>query len=161
MKPHSHPSYQSGFTLVELMVTIAILAILTALAAPAMGDFISGQRVRTLASDFNMVLIKTRSEAIKRNRSVTLNANSQGWNSGWTIADPANPDGAALATHTVSSTGAAVVTASLTQLVYTGSGRITAATAPTFVFSSSSTREVRCVSVDPSGRPYTIKAATC
>ena len=43
-----------GFTLIELMVVVALAAILAALAAPSFKSFVSGQRVKAAASDFAM-----------------------------------------------------------------------------------------------------------
>lgn len=152
---------QGGFTLVELMVTLAVLGILGGLAAPSLAGLIASQRVRTLSSDLHFAMTQARSEAIKRNASVTLVATGGNWAAGWAVLDPANPTGTPLHTHSVRSVGTAVVTSGVTQVVYTPSGRITAATAPSFVFTATNVNDVRCVSVDPTGRPYTNRASSC
>lgn len=148
-----------GFTLIELMVTVSILGVMAALAGPPMASMIAAQRLRGMATDFHQSLLKARSEAIKRNTSVTVNPLDGSWASGWTIVDPANPSGTPLDRREAN--GAVAVTASLSQIVYRGSGRITATSTPTFVFSASATEESRCVTIDPSGRPYGIKGSTC
>jgi type IV fimbrial biogenesis protein FimT len=89
-----------------------------------------------VATDFHQSLLKARSEAIKRNTSVTVNPIGGSWAAGWSIVDPANPSGQPLEQR--SADGAVAVATSLTQIMYRGSGRITATTTPTFVFSASS-----------------------
>jgi type IV fimbrial biogenesis protein FimT len=62
----------TGFTLLELMVTLAIAGVLFAVAIPAMGDFIRNSRITGAANDVMGALHYTRSEAVKRRASVTL-----------------------------------------------------------------------------------------
>lgn len=57
----------SGFTLMELMVTIAIAAVLAGLAVPSIRDFLMRQRMTGIADDFSASLLKARSEAANRN----------------------------------------------------------------------------------------------
>jgi type IV fimbrial biogenesis protein FimT len=63
---------QAGFTILELMVVVAIVGILMAVAVPAMGNFIRNGRITAAANDVMAALHFTRSEAIKRRRPVTL-----------------------------------------------------------------------------------------
>jgi type IV fimbrial biogenesis protein FimT len=61
-----------GFTLLELMVVLAIAGVLMAIGIPAMGDFIRNSRITAAANDVMAALHFTRSEAIKRRDPVTL-----------------------------------------------------------------------------------------
>jgi type IV fimbrial biogenesis protein FimT len=63
---------QAAFTLLELMVVLAIAGVLMAIAIPAMGDFIRNGRITGAANDVMAALHFTRSEAIKRRTPVTL-----------------------------------------------------------------------------------------
>lgn len=150
-----------GFTLIELMVSVSVLAILAALAAPSMAGFIASQRIRAMATDLNLALVKARSEAIKQNASVKLSPLSASWASGWQIAltAPLNP-----ALDTWSAKGAVVVTTSpsgLTEVIFNTNGRVAATTSISFVFTASATSNTRCVSVDTSGRPYSKVGSSC
>lgn len=77
-----------GFTLIELMIAIAILGIIVGLAAPAMSDFAVRQRVSGQASEIMLALAFARSEAVKQNREIVIlpNINSAtGWSNGWCV----------------------------------------------------------------------------
>jgi type IV fimbrial biogenesis protein FimT len=63
---------ETGFTLLELMVVLAIAGVLFAVGIPAMGNFVRNSRITGAANDVMAALHFTRSEAIKRRLPVTL-----------------------------------------------------------------------------------------
>lgn len=67
---HSSPLASRGFSLIELMVVVAVLAILATIAAPNMADLIDRQRVVGAAEDIRGLLSLGRSEAIKQSTTV-------------------------------------------------------------------------------------------
>lgn len=62
----------SGFTVIELLVALAVAAILLALAAPAFTGMFASYRLTSSTNDLINAIGLARSEAIKRNRSVIL-----------------------------------------------------------------------------------------
>lgn len=86
-----------GFTLIELMITIAIVGVLMALAVPALTQMVATKSVASQADEFASALRFARSEALKRSSPVTLCRNSGtlaaptcatvagDWNSGWVV----------------------------------------------------------------------------
>jgi type IV fimbrial biogenesis protein FimT len=78
-------STTSGFTLIELMVTVSIAAILLTLAIPSFTNMILNQNVRAGASDLQTAFFFARSEAIKRAANVSIVPTSGDWKNGWTV----------------------------------------------------------------------------
>ena len=64
---------QSGFTLIELMVTIGVIAILAALAAPSFQSQIANYRAKNDAISIAAFIQEIRAKALETRRSVTLN----------------------------------------------------------------------------------------
>lgn len=67
-----------GFTLIELMVTVAVLAILLALASPSFSDFFQRYRLRGAADKVVNTLASARAEAVMRNRDVSVGFKGSG-----------------------------------------------------------------------------------
>ncbi|HEY5971110.1 MAG TPA: GspH/FimT family pseudopilin [Pseudoxanthomonas sp.] len=80
----------SGFTLVELMVVLAVLAILVAVAFPNFQGLIRSNRVTTASNEMLASLSLARTEGIRgtRGAGVCPSANGTscgGWNDGWIV----------------------------------------------------------------------------
>ena len=75
-----HRNHQ-GFTVVELMVVVAIAAVLATIAAPSFQSVFDRQRVRSAGSNLNTDIQYARSEAVRRNAAVTvsLSATTTPW----------------------------------------------------------------------------------
>lgn len=151
---------RTGFTLIELMVAVAIIGILAALAGPSFSSLIASQRAKAVASELFASLSKARSEAITRNANVTLSQKTGGWQNGWQVLDPSS----AVLDDRGAASGATVTTipANTASVIYRASGRVQTS-APSFVITTTagSTNIYQCVSVDLSGRPYMKAASTC
>lgn len=91
-----------GFTLIEMMITVVIAALLLTAVVPSFEAFIANNRLSTQANAFIGALKLARSEAIKRNQHVTLcrsgdgqrcSNNTNGFEQGWIVfVDQQNPD---------------------------------------------------------------------
>lgn len=93
MKYLANPKIQSGVTLIELLIVIAIAAILASLAGPSFTDFINRTRLNSQVSQLVSDLNRARSEAIKRNTPAllcvrandTTCGNTTDWQNGWLV----------------------------------------------------------------------------
>lgn len=144
-----------GFTLPELLIVVAVLAVMLGLGIPAFAEFTRNQRVKTASFDLFSTLVHARSEAITRNATVTVAPVSSAWTNGWTVTD---------AGGTVIRTMGAVTNLSITgptNVQFRGSGRLNGTVMPSFQLTSTgSTITTRCITIDLSGRPTT-KAVAC
>ncbi|MCA1779969.1 MAG: GspH/FimT family pseudopilin [Xanthomonadaceae bacterium] len=84
-----------GFTIMELLIGIAILAILTVVALPNFIAFTQNNRLAAQANELVATLQYARSEALKRGVDVQICSSASGtacdgdWNDGWVaVADP-------------------------------------------------------------------------
>ena len=143
---------QSGFTLPELLVTLAITGILLGIAVPSFSEFIKGMAVRSASFDLYSALSLARSEAIKRNRPVVLAPKENDWKEGWTIKVSGTliNEQAALSGLTVTGPSA--------EVTYRSDGRVDGSSTPQFEITGSNA--IRCVTVDLSGLPST-RTGTC
>jgi len=138
-----------GFTIIELMVTLVILAILATVAAPSMRDLLNAARLRSAASDMYESVILARSEAVKRAATVDIVPSASGWQAGWTVQSGTTVlqghDAIQYVTVTANTTG---------NLSYGLNGRVTTGVRSFVITSSqSSGLAARCVLIDASGRP--------
>lgn len=66
----------NGFTLIELMVTIAVLAIIAAMAAPSFGTMLNKRKLEVELKDLTQVLSLARSQAVLLRTNTTVGLNS-------------------------------------------------------------------------------------
>ena len=139
-----------GFTIMELMVVMAIVGVLASFAVPAMRDMVLSARLRTAVSDLYSTLVFARAEAIKRNANIVITPVGGDWRSGWNVTSGATvlkTQDALLST--LDSLGGTAIT-------YRGNGRVTVAATFVFAFTTEyPSLAARCVRIDASGRPNT------
>jgi type IV fimbrial biogenesis protein FimT len=143
---------QSGFNLIELMVVVTIAAIMLGIGVPSFRQFTATQRVKSAAFDFAAALLQARSEAVKRNTTVSVKTTSD-WANGWTV----DVGGTTLATQEATSNVTITPSPATTTVDYQGTGRI--ASTLKFQFGGSNTDAVRCVTISVSGVPNTTTAS--
>lgn len=91
--------HSQGVTLIELMVVIAVAAILSALAVPSFNELLRRQQMTGQVNQLFSLVYLARSEAIKRNNVVTICKSADGefcsgsWSDGWIVFSDADADG--------------------------------------------------------------------
>ena len=95
--------YQKGFTVIEVMVTAAIVVTLTSIAVPAFQKTVEKYRVSTATDQLVAALALTRSAALQKNGFVRIQrleggdcpalSSSDRWHCGWYVYFDANDDG--------------------------------------------------------------------
>lgn len=73
------PGPASGWSLIELLIAMTILAISLALGLPALSDVIDQSRLRAASADLEHAARVARSEALRRNTTVTLSVSGPQW----------------------------------------------------------------------------------
>ncbi len=151
---------QRGFTLIELMVTIAVLAIVVTIAAPSFTTMINNNRSIALGEELVTALNYARAEAVKRGDSVSVCASSDGatctgtWTQGWVVADA---DDNVLRHWEAPNTGAAIAVtrnaAAITSISFARLGILSPATQVNITSSVSGcgSGAARTITVGPAG----------
>jgi type IV fimbrial biogenesis protein FimT len=106
---HAFPKAQRGFTIIELMITIMVLALLLGLAVPSFLETIRNNRLIAQNNEFIGALNMARSEALKRGGSVSMCASADqatcsgvlDWATGYIVFADANANGTADGTDIV------------------------------------------------------------
>ena len=172
---------QTGFTLVEVMVVIAIIAIMSAIALPSFRDLIVKNRLSAASSALQVSLSLARSEASKRGAdarvTVAANGTAGAWGNGWTVfADRGTTANSGVAptadnaTYTrleiaaaPSSPISASQTGALNYFTYNGQGRLittTGAVANRSFWFFDSASEKYCLVINITGRVRTERVAS-
>lgn len=144
----------AGFTLIEMMAVISILAITLALAVPGMGELLESQRLRSATFDLVADLTLARNEALKRGTGVTVAPIGGGdWSAGWQVSVDA--DGATLRERSPTG-GTMQISNAPAAIAFDRNGRLAGAAGVIRIDLDSDrltdASRTRCVSIDPLGR---------
>lgn len=144
-------SRQSGFTLIEMMITVSIVAVVLAMGVPSLQGFILGQRVKAASFDLQQALLMARSEAIKRNAPVVITPADAGWAGGWSVTA-----GSELLARQSAYRGISI-DSEAASVSYGTNGRLTDA-APSFAIAGGSSES--CITISLAGLPRS-KTGSC
>lgn len=97
-----YPTPSGGFTLIEVLMVTAIVALVMGLALPSMATMLGNQRVGTYASSLLVALQLARNDAVKRGATTVVCKSSDGsrcadngyWDQGWIVFEDDNHDAA-------------------------------------------------------------------
>ena len=133
----------------ELLVTVAIAAIVLAVGIPSYSDFMLNQEVRLGVQDLQTSLLFARSEAVKRASDVQVAPNGDDWKDGWSVRllDGTRLRARSALNSQLASTAAVTIT-------YGSDGHIPPPVPSVITFRVTGNSRVapRCVRLDPGGR---------
>lgn len=159
-----------GFTMMELMITLAIVGILLAIAVPNFKFQIEQGRFTAASNEIITALNFARGEALRRSRPVSVSRVGPSWQGGWTaFIDPARTGviGAQPPLRQGNGVGSVEVTGAPAFVLFDSSGRRRSDVASAFVTfevfkTGAETSSRRTVCVSQSGRIFSVKgAAAC
>jgi type IV fimbrial biogenesis protein FimT len=137
-----------GFTIIEAMVTLAVLVILIGLATPGFREIFLAQGVKTASFDVFSGLVLARSEAVTRNTTVTIAPSGGNWSDGWTIIDSSGD------VVRRQDRLPQVIISGPSSVTYNGAGRLTTGTTSIMLMANGSrVTHARCITIELSGRP--------
>lgn len=124
-----------GFTLYELMVTLAVAAVIVSFGVPGFSSMVQNNRAVTHSNDLITALNLGRSEATRRGVAIQVCSSTDGatcsgstdWSTGWIVR---RPGGDVLRAWSERSGGAGVLTANVSQFQFQGRGALAGAPLP-------------------------------
>lgn len=82
-----------GFTLVELMITVAMMSIMLTVGLPSFQSIIVSSRLTSSTNAMVSALQLARFEALKQHKTVTIKKKEANWQGGWDVFVDANENG--------------------------------------------------------------------
>jgi len=168
--------YSSGFTLIELMITLVVAAVLLSIGAPSFSQFLASNRLTTQINNFAGALNTARSVAVTRNTSAGVCTTNGGasctvgpWQNGWLVFYLCTAQhGAAYCTAGTNVpltiheplSGGNTLTGPATTISYNNLGLVTAGGSADYTLCDLRSGKTRIVTVNNTGRP-SISEGTC
>lgn len=160
-----------GFTAIELLVSIAVLAILLTLAAPNLSQFVSSNRLTSQANSLVGDILLARSESATRGTQVVLCtsttgtgcSSTAGWSDGWIVFSDTNNNAVVDSGEAILKSSSALDSASLTEagsankLAFRPYGGLNPAASKDFKLCSTSSSTGRQIFLAATGRPRVTK----
>lgn len=162
---------QAGFTLIELIVVMAIVGVVASLAYPSFQETIRLNRIQSQTTRLMSTLMVTRSEAAKTNKPATVCKSADGatctdsgnWDQGWIVYRDSNANGDFDAGEPVirvenavpdTVTVRALEATFADSVTYEPDGTVNGLISQIFkICSGTSTRGARQIAIDATGRP--------
>jgi len=111
----------AGFTVIELMITVAVLAVVAVIAVPSFQSIIERNQTATQANGLLSALQFARSEAVKRGETVRLSEDTAGFDTGWCVHTGTSCD-STTAIREFEKAGSVTVSSAETEVVFSSRG---------------------------------------
>ena len=165
----------TGFTLVELLIVVSIMAILVAMSVPSFSRIVLNQQISDERQTLYDGLRLARAEAVRRAAMITLckssNAQTCGgtgatWDQGWLIFVDQNQDktlttGEEVLYSHLSASSKVTVHSNITTISFAATGYLIGAEGGTYHFYNNQNAQPQSLEVNALGRPKIIAGATC
>ena len=144
-----------GFTLVEALIVIGVLAVLAGLTAPGFRAMVVKQQLKNAGYDLASTITLARSEALTRNAAVTVAPPDGNWAHGWTVTEESG-------TVIRRQNGyQRIVLNGPANVIFSGEGRPNSTATPFAVTAGDANADAyRCVRIRTNGRPI-LAAGAC
>lgn len=149
-----------GFTLIELMVTVAVVGVVVAIGMPSFGELLKNNRMATQANAIIASLHQARSETINRGISVRIEPLVAGtnWSAGWQLRiDGSNPsdndfvDDVDIVIRSYEALKQSTLTSTVDNIIYLPDGSVSAAAVLTLIADKCTREHKRIISIQLSG----------
>ncbi len=149
-----------GFTLIELMVAVAVVGVVVAIGMPSFGELLKNNRIATQANAIIASLQQARSETINRGTSVRIEPLVAGtdWSAGWQLRiDGSNPsdndftDAEDIVIRNYEALKQSTLTSTVDNIIYLPDGSVSAAAVLTLTANECTRDHKRIISIKLSG----------
>ena len=149
-----------GFTLIELMVAVAVVGVVVAIGMPSFGELLKNNRMVTQANTIIASLHQARSETINRGISVRIEPLVAGtdWSAGWQLRiDGSNPsdndfdDDVDIVIRSYEALKQSTLTSTVDNIIYLPDGSVSAAAVLTLTANECTREHKRIISIKLSG----------
>lgn len=149
-----------GFTLIELMVAVAVVGVVVAIGMPSFGELLKNNRMVTQANAIIASLQQARSETINRGISVRIEPLVAGtdWSAGWQLRiDGSNPsdndfdDDVDIVIRSYEALKQSTLTSTVDNIIYLPDGSVSAAAVLTLIADKCTREHKRVISIKLSG----------
>lgn len=157
--------FTAGFTLVEMMVVVAVLGIMASIAMPSFTRMIASNSVESAGNELYGLLQYARAEAVARGQRVTVSANaSDSWSQTLDVSTLSDGESVTLRHYeslNQPKVSAATSTQALSNLAFYSNGSSSGSTLITLCYSPDATITGKVISIARSGQVSAPQSAVC
>lgn len=147
----STPRIERGFSIMELMVVLAIVAILSMGVGPSFSNLLNRNEVQKVSSDLTITMLLARSEAVRRNQEVIVSSLGSGWHDGWRVVSGAET----ISTFDAAADGIEI--SGPASVTFSANGRTESSLKDPFIFKNSNSKiPLQCIFLSTSGKSKTL-----